>query len=180
MGEHQVSHWIDMFAGDAHPGTTHGQQVGVASLAIARLHHELLSLDQPPLIKATHIVESEFIKRYGQDIGRMCYAEAKKKSFDRAGAEAFNRKLKDLWPQLREELRPMLMDPAAMKATLAAAGGPTTATSSVCRARSARCHEACRDVRNRWSFLDLADDADCSTIFSTAMNSRNQVTAWHR
>ena len=112
MGEHQVSHWIDMFAGDAHPGTTHGQQVGVASLAIARLHHELLALDQPPLIRATHIVESEFIQRYGPDIGRMCYAEAKKKSFDRAGAEAFNRKLKDLWPQLREELRPMLMDPS--------------------------------------------------------------------
>ena len=33
MGEHQVSHWIDMFAGKGHPGTTHGQQVGVASLA---------------------------------------------------------------------------------------------------------------------------------------------------
>ena len=66
---------------------------------------------QPPLIKATHIVETEFIQRYGEDIGRMCYAEAKKKSFDRAGAEAFNRKLEDLWPQLREELRPMLMDP---------------------------------------------------------------------
>jgi hypothetical protein len=26
----------------------------------------------------------------------MCYAEAKKKSFDRAGAEAFNRKLADV------------------------------------------------------------------------------------
>jgi hypothetical protein len=31
----------------------------------------------------------------------MCYAEAKKKSFDRAGAEAFNRKLSEMWPQLR-------------------------------------------------------------------------------
>ena len=74
---------------------------------------------QPPLIRATHIEEKEFIARYGEDIGRMCYAEAKKKSFDRAGAEAFNRKLAELWPQLREELRPMLMDPAKMKATIA-------------------------------------------------------------
>jgi glycerol-1-phosphate dehydrogenase [NAD(P)+] len=40
MGEHQVSHWIDMFTGKDHPGTTHGQQVGVASLAIARLQNE--------------------------------------------------------------------------------------------------------------------------------------------
>lgn len=160
MGEHQVSHWIDMFAGKAHPGTTHGQQVGVASLAIARLHHELLALDTPPLIKATHIDEREFVDRYGEDIGRMCYAEAKKKSFDRAGAEAFNRKLADLWPQLREELTPMLMDPAAMKAAIAAAGGPTTASElGLPRKLWRDAMKFARDVRNRWSFLDLADDA---------------------
>ncbi len=32
-----------MFAGPAHPGTTHGQQVGVASLAMARLQNEMLA-----------------------------------------------------------------------------------------------------------------------------------------
>ena len=160
MGEHQVSHWIDMFAGSAHPGTTHGQQVGVASLAIARLHHQLLGLDRPPLIKATHISETEFVARYGLDVGRMCYAEAKKKSFDRAGAEAFNRKLADLWPELQHELRPMLMDPAVMKATIAAAGGPTTATElGLPRKLWRDAMKFARDVRNRWSFLDLADDA---------------------
>ena len=160
MGEHQVSHWIDMFAGAAHPGTTHGQQVGVASLAIARLHHQLLALDRPPLIKATHISETEFVARYGLDLGRMCYAEAKKKSFDRSGAEAFNRKLAELWAELQHELRPMLMDPEAMKAAIAAAGGPTTATElGLPRKLWRDAMKFARDVRNRWSFLDLADDA---------------------
>ena len=160
MGEHQVSHWIDMFAGAKHPGSTHGQQVGVASLAIARLHHELLALDTPPLIKATHIEESEFVTRYGEAIGRMCYTEANKKSFDRAGAEAFNRKLAAMWPQLREELRPMLMDPAKMKAAIQAAGGPTTATELGLDRKTWRdAMKFARDVRNRWSFLDLMDDA---------------------
>lgn len=160
MGEHQVSHWIDMFAGPAHPGTTHGQQVGVASLAIARLQTELLALDRPPEIKPTHIVEAEFIQRYGEDIGRMCYAEAKKKSFDKAGAETFNRKLKELWPRLREELRPFVMDPAAMQATLQSAGGPVTATELGLPRKIWRdAMKFARDVRNRWSFLDLADDA---------------------
>lgn len=160
MGEHQVSHWIDMFAGPAHPGTTHGQQVGVASLAIARLHHQLLALDRPPMIKATHIVEAEFIERYGVEIGRMCYAEAKKKSFDRVTAEAFNRKLSGMWDELREELRPMLMDPVQMKATILAAGGPTTATELGLPRKVWRdAMKFARDVRNRWSFLDLADDA---------------------
>lgn len=160
MGEHQVSHWIDMFAGAAHPGTTHGQQVGVASLAIARLQCELLALDRAPEIRPTHIVEAEFVDRYGEEIGRMCYAEAKKKSFDKQGAAAFNQKLASLWPQLREELRPFVMDPAVMQSTLAAAGGPVTATElglphQVWR----KAMKHARDIRNRWSFLDLADDA---------------------
>ncbi len=160
MGEHQVSHWIDMFAGKNHPGTTHGQQVGVASLAMARLHRELLSLDRPPKICATRIVEAEFVSRYGEDIGRMCYAEARKKAFDAEGAAAFNGKLEHLWPELRHELEAFLMDPADMKAALGAAGGPVTATElglSVELWRQSM--KYARDVRNRWSFLDLADDA---------------------
>jgi len=160
MGEHQVSHWIDMFAGKAHPGTTHGQQVGVASLAIARLHHELLALDQPPLIRATAVNEQDFTARYGPELGAICLAEARKKAFDRAGAEAFNRRLAELWPTLRAELRPMLMDPDAMAAALRSAGGATTATElGLDRAVWRAAMKYGRDVRNRWSFLDLADDA---------------------
>ncbi|MEQ1521671.1 MAG: iron-containing alcohol dehydrogenase [Aestuariivirga sp.] len=160
MGEHQVSHWIDMFAGKDHPGTTHGQQVGVASLAIARLQNEILKMDKPPKIRATHIVESEFIDRYGKAIGSMCYGEAKKKSFDAQGAAAFNDKLERLWPELRHELRPFIMDPAKMAATLKSAGGATTATELGLSVKLwRRSMKYARDVRNRWSFLDLADDA---------------------
>ena len=160
MGEHQISHWIDMFAGAAHPGTTHGQQVGVASLALARLHGELLALDRPPKVRPTIIREDDFIVRYGRLIGPMCYGEAKKKALDADSAKAFNAKLEALWPELREELKAFFMDPAEMKAILAAAGGPTTATElglSVPLWRKAM--KYARDVRNRWSFLDLADDA---------------------
>lgn len=160
MGEHQVSHWIDMFAGPAHPGTTHGQQVGVASLAIARLQCELLKLDKAPRIKPTHIDEAEFIDRYGSEIGSMCYAEAKKKAFDKKGADEFNAKLADLWPQLREELKAFVMDPVEMEKALRAAGGPVTATDMNLPRKIWRdAMKYARDVRNRWSFLDLADDA---------------------
>ena len=37
MGEHQISHYIDCFAGSRHPGTLHGEQVGVATLTMARI-----------------------------------------------------------------------------------------------------------------------------------------------
>jgi glycerol-1-phosphate dehydrogenase [NAD(P)+] len=160
MGEHQVSHWIDMFAGKAHPGTTHGQQVGVASIALARFHRLLLSLEKPPHIKPTTISETDFALRYGEDIGRMMHGEAKKKSFDVAGAAAFNRRLDEVWPQLRHELSAMMMQPEEMARTISAAGGPTTATELGLPRdiwRAAMKHA--RDVRNRWSLLDLADDA---------------------
>jgi len=160
MGEHQVSHWIDMFAGPAHPGTTHGQQVGVASLAIARLQAEILGLEKAPRIRQTHIAEAEFIDRYGREIGMMCYAEAKKKAFDRKGADEFNAKLAELWPQLREELKPFAMDPKEMEKALREAGGPVTTTEMGLPRKIWRdAMKYARDVRNRWSFLDLADDA---------------------
>jgi glycerol-1-phosphate dehydrogenase [NAD(P)+] len=160
MGEHQVSHWIDMFAGDAHPGTTHGQQVGVASIALARLHQYLLSLDKAPKIKATKIDKTDFAKRYGNNIGQMMYEQAIKKSFDVKGADAFNRTLEEVWPQLREELKAMMLDPTEMASIISSAGGPTTATElGLSRDVWRKAMKHGRDIRNRWSFLDLADDA---------------------
>ena len=160
MGEHQVSHWIDMFAGKAHPGTTHGQQVGVASIAMARLHKMLLSLDKAPQIKPTQISETDFVKRYGDDIGRMMFGEAEKKSFDVAGAAVFNRKLQEIWPELRVELKAMMIEPDEIAAIIRSAGGPTSATElGLPRDIWRQAMKHARDVRNRWSFLDLADDA---------------------
>ncbi|NJM28793.1 MAG: sn-glycerol-1-phosphate dehydrogenase [Rhizobiales bacterium] len=79
MGEHQVSHWIDMFAGSAHPGTTHGQQVGVASIALARLHKLLVSMDKPPKVSPTRISETDFVTRYGEDIGGLMLLKRRKR-----------------------------------------------------------------------------------------------------
>ncbi|MBL8907860.1 MAG: iron-containing alcohol dehydrogenase [Rhizobiales bacterium] len=160
MGEHQVSHWIDMFAGPAHPGTTHGQQVGVASLAMARLQTEILSNPKPPRVRPTAISQEAFIDRYGTDLGIICYAEARKKALDAAGAAAFNDKLARLWPELRVELLAFAMPVADMEAALRKAGAPTSATEMGLPRKVWRdAMKHARDVRNRWSFLDLADDS---------------------
>ena len=79
MGEHQISHWVDMFAGPAHPGTTHGQQVGVASLVMARLHEKIIAMKEPPKVKPTRIEPGEFVDRYGKELGAVCFSEARKK-----------------------------------------------------------------------------------------------------
>jgi glycerol-1-phosphate dehydrogenase [NAD(P)+] len=160
MGEHQVSHWIDMFAGKHHPGTTHGQQVGVASIAMARLHKMLLDMPRWPTIKPSKISETDFVQRYGEDIGRMMFKEANKKTLDANAAAAMNEKLAAVWPELREELKPMMMEPDTIASIIRSAGGPTSATElGLPRDIWRKAMKHARDVRNRWSFLDLADDA---------------------
>jgi glycerol-1-phosphate dehydrogenase [NAD(P)+] len=160
MGEHQVSHWIDMFAGAAHPGTTHGQQVGVATIALTRLHEMLLNLDRAPQISPTKISEQAFADRYGSDVGRMMHGEASKKAFDEKTAAQLNRRLAEVWPQLCEELKAFMIPSKELQRILASAGGPTTATElGLPRDIWRKAMKHGRDVRNRWSFLDLADDA---------------------
>ena len=149
-----------MFAGERHPGAVHGQQVGVASLAMARLQRRILAMEAPPRVRPTPVDEAGMMARYGSELGPLCIAEMRKKALDAAGAEAFNAKLAALWPELRRELSAFALDPDVMRAALACAGGPTSAAEMdldphVWRAAM----KYAREIRARWSFLDLADDA---------------------
>ena len=160
MGEHLVSHWIDMFAGDNHPGTTHGQQVGVASLAMARLQGRILAMEAPPPVRPTIVDEAGMVPRYGPEIGAQCAAEFRRKALDGPAADAFNARAAALWPGLRRELSAFALPVETMKTALASAGGPTDAAGMGLPApvwRSAA--KYAREIRNRWSFLDWADDA---------------------
>ena len=64
MAEHMISHYIDMFAGDDHPGTSHGEQVGVATLTMSALQNEILGADQPPVMHATEIDRDDLARRF--------------------------------------------------------------------------------------------------------------------
>lgn len=167
MGEHQISHYIDCFAGARHPGSLHGQQVGAASLSMARLQQQMLAAERPPSIGATRIDVAGMKLRFGEEVAFQCLAELKQKAFDHDGAAAFNRKLEDSWPELRRELAGFTIPVAEMKRLLSAAGGPTTAAElgvPVDFYREAIVH--CREMRNRFSFLDIAADAGTLEAFA--------------
>jgi glycerol-1-phosphate dehydrogenase [NAD(P)+] len=160
MGEHMISHWIDMFAGNRHPGSTHGQQVGIASLAMMELQDWILGMAEAPRVGPTTIDEAAMRDRYGREIGDLCIGELRKKAFDATAARAFNDKLAGLWDALRAELRPMRLPLETMREAIRAAGGPVTAAElGIPRDIWRRALKHARDIRNRWSFLDLADDA---------------------
>jgi glycerol-1-phosphate dehydrogenase [NAD(P)+] len=160
MGEHQISHYIDCFAGDKHPGTLHGQQVGVATLTMARLQRQILDDKNPPRIGPTKIDEPEMARRVGPEIAKVCVSEMKQKAFDEAGAEALNAKLEEIWPQLRAELEAFTVPVDVMVKALKDSGGPTTAKElglDVDFYREAVIHA--REIRKRYSALDIAADA---------------------
>jgi glycerol-1-phosphate dehydrogenase [NAD(P)+] len=160
MGEHQISHYIDCFAGARHSGTLHGQQVGVASLTMARLQAKLLASDRPPVLSPTRIDDADMRRRFGEAAARICRGEMEQKAFDPAGADKLNARLAAIWPELRAELTEFTVPVQVMHDALAAAGGPTTAAElglDVDFYREAVCHA--REIRKRYSALDLAADA---------------------
>jgi len=160
MGEHQISHWIDMFAKQQHPGTIHGQQVGVASLIMARLQRKIIQLQQPPKLKPSIIDEKKVIKRYGYEIGKFCIDEMNKKKLTQAEADRLNLKLEIIWPKLREDLNRISLPVEIMENALKSAGGPINSeTLGLPKPLLRNAVKYAREIRGRWSFLDLAEDA---------------------
>lgn len=160
MGEHQISHYIDCFARDRHPGTLHGQQVAVATLTMARLQHQILESDTPPVLRPTQIDEADMARRMGPTIAVQCAAEYRKKANDASGAAAMNEVLAEIWPSLRAECRAFAVAPGVIAEKLAAAQAPTSAAELGIDLGFYR--EAVRhghEMRNRFSFADIACDA---------------------
>ncbi len=127
MGEHQISHWIDMFAGAAHPGSTHGQQVGVATVALARLHRHLFSLDKPPQIKPT--------RNRGGRVRPALWREHRAHDVCRGPQEIFDvlmvlRASTAVWTRSgqssKAECKAMMIDPDDLHAMLRSGGRPHT------------------------------------------------------
>ncbi|MEM9814745.1 MAG: iron-containing alcohol dehydrogenase [Pseudomonadota bacterium] len=169
MGEHQISHYIDCFAGDRHPGTTHGEQVGLTTLTMGRIQQWFLAQERPPEIKPTSIDPESMARRMGPEIAAQCRAEYAKKALDADGAARLNERLQEIWQELRAELA-VWVDPAAdMTERLRAAGGATTAAELGVPVDFYR--EAVRhghEMRNRFSFADLACDAGLLDDFAAA------------
>lgn len=160
MAEHMISHYIDMFAGADHPGSLHGEQVGVTSLTMTRLQQQVLANDRPPELAPSRVSEGEFCARFGPRLGPQCWREFAPKRLDAAGAAALNEKLAALWAELRVELTAVMLPLAELTEVAETAGLAQTGVGLGLRAgfyREAVLHA--RETRNRFSMLDLAGDA---------------------
>lgn len=166
MGEHQISHWIDSFAGARHPRSVHGQQVGIASITMARLQARILAMPRPPEIRPRQYDEAAIRARYPGPAVEDCLRASRAKSMDDQAAHAFNARLGRLWPDLRGTMAAMRQDPDEMAACLGAAGGAVSYDDiGLDRDLYVDALRHCREIRDRYSFLDLAADAGLLEAF---------------
>jgi len=170
MAEHQISHYIDMFAGVDHPGSSHGEQVGVATITMSKLQNETLQSDSPPLLQATTIPAKVLNKRYGKDAAQSMVAETRKKALDVKTADQLNERLTNDWPQIREQLKAVMLPYKQVEEAMCNAGCAITASDLKLDPQFYReAVQYARFIRDRFSMLDLVDDSDGLEKFVTSM-----------
>ena len=163
MAEHMISHTIDMFAkahDGKHPGTSHGEQVGVATLTVSRLQNEILRRPAPPVVKPTVIPAARLRETYGEEMAATMIKATEAKALDAAGAGRLNALLAGRWDEIRSTLLAVTRPFEELDAAMAECGCQRTGAELGLSERFYR--QAVRDarfIRDRYSILDLADDA---------------------
>jgi glycerol-1-phosphate dehydrogenase [NAD(P)+] len=166
MGEHLISHYIDVVA-QPHPGSLHGEQVGVATLTLSRLQNALLGAERPPEVRATRVDEAAMIGRYGAGLADRVIAQLRAKALDEAAAARMNARLAEIWPAMSARMREVMLPTERLLEALVAAGAPTTGVDLGLPSgfyRTAIRHA--REIRDRYSILDLAGDAGVLEAFA--------------
>ncbi len=164
QGEHLISHYIDMMH-RPHPGSLHGEQVGLATLTIAALQDELFSRDAPPLLAKTVVDNAAMADRFGahSDSWREVMAG---KALEGERLERLNKRLAAVWPDLRKAFKaralPLLQLRTAFDAVDMAVDPrdlgmePSLYADAILHAR---------ELRDRFTVLDLAADAGLLEAF---------------
>jgi glycerol-1-phosphate dehydrogenase [NAD(P)+] len=161
MAEHMISHYIDMFAGKNHPGTSHGEQVGVATLTMSRLQNQILNRDEPPVLRATEIPNETLVEKFGQATATTMVEQTARKALTKEAAEKLNERLAAEWTEIANKLRAVMLPSSRLYDSMKAAGcqltgrdlglEPTFYQDAV---------RYSRYIRDRFTMLDLAAESD--------------------
>ena len=159
QGEHLISHYIDMLGDPSWPASFHGEHIAVTTLTLARLQQSMMA-GEAPVVAATEVDEKTVLQHFGPELGASCWEAFAKKRLDGAGAAALNRKLAADWKEIRRAIGAVSRPPSELEGALKAAGAPMDCEAiGVPRAFYRRAVEQAREIRDRYTVLDLAGDA---------------------
>ena len=159
QGEHLISHYIDMFAPAGREAYFHGEQVGVATLTMARIQEDMLAAG-PPRLRPESIGCAELQRRFGAEIGESCWREFTAKQMTPEAQASLERHLAEHWDDIRRTVGGEMIQADRIRAVLQRAGCPTGPTQiGLAPAFYATAVRDARFLRDRYTFLDLAADS---------------------
>ncbi len=158
QGEHLISHYVEMMGDRAWPEMFHGEQIGVTTLTMARLQERILN-NEPPRVRPTSIGSSDVIAHFGNNVGTACWEEFSPKRLDERTAEAMNARLRANWESIRRHIIAVMCPESTLRDALRRAGAPVTPEDLHWPTDFYRhAVQHAREIRNRFTFLDLAGD----------------------
>ena len=125
MGEHLISHYIDMFMGEKHPGTLHGEQVAVTTLLLSKIQNQIINFSDTLVFKKLNITDNNFRELFGDKIFTKMYEQFKKKYFDGERLDNLNNLLEKKWPEQKAILKKHLLPTESIEKALKNCGAPT-------------------------------------------------------
>jgi len=161
QAEHLISHYIDTYSPADRGNYLHGEQVAVATLTMARIQQQLLAAG-PPTLEPPTVTEADLAQRLGPELGPSCWREFLPKRAMAQPAATLSRRAHDSWSDLQKCVGLAAVSAERLASIMTRAEGPTTAIDiGLSRAFYARAVRDARFLRDRYTFLDLADDCGC-------------------
>ena len=173
-GEHLISHLLDMTAAEqGRPDNWHGAQVGVCTLITAALYERIgemhpRAIDIDALVsRRPHraALERGIRERHGErapEVVEQCMHKQLAREQLRAELEELAQSWSAIWQSLADTLR----SPSVIRERLQAAGAPVTLAELGVKPEQMReTVVAAREIRDRFSVLDLAYDLGVLELF---------------
>jgi glycerol-1-phosphate dehydrogenase [NAD(P)+] len=159
QGEHLISHYADMFGDHGWPESFHGEQIGVTTLTMARLQERLLE-GPAPTVHVNGADEAAFAAKYGSELGGSCWKEFAQKRLDAERAKAVNQRLAESWDRIRDAIARITIPAKMLRDVLQRAAAPLQPEDlGWPRPFYLTAVKQAREIRNRYTFLDLAADS---------------------
>lgn len=159
QGEHLLSHYFEMRWPAGVPRAFHGEQIGACTVAMAALQQRVLERAAPPVLRPNAVERDAVLARFGA-AGDACWRELELKHFDAATTDALNARIAARWPAIRDRISAIHTSAATVAQVLGAAGAATTPEAlGIPPELFAEALRHARELRNRYTFLDLALDA---------------------
>jgi glycerol-1-phosphate dehydrogenase [NAD(P)+] len=169
QGEHLISHYIDMRSPADRAGFFHGEQVGVATLTMARIQEKVLAAG-PPQLSPAIVSQSELQQRFGDDVGEACFREFTAKRMTDEAQVRLQRHLDAHWDEIRASVRRAMIPSERIREALQRARcAVTPADIGLAPEFYATAVRDARFLRDRYTFLDLAGDSQHSDALDVAV-----------